>query len=60
VIDLAGRRIATPWNGVAPAGERHVSWDGTDTRGVPVAPGVYVVRLAAAGRITSTRLLRVR
>jgi hypothetical protein len=60
ILDLAGRRIATPWHGVAPAGERRAPWNGTDLSGTPVPPGLYVVRLAACGRVTSGKLVRVR
>jgi hypothetical protein len=60
VLDLAGRRIATPWDGALNAGEQHVSWDGRDALGAPVAPGLYVVRLTAAGRARTAKLLRVR
>lgn len=60
VLDLAGRRVATPWDRVTPAGEHRAAWDGTDARGVPVAPGLYVVRLSAGERVVTGRLLRVR
>jgi hypothetical protein len=60
VFDLAGRRVATPWDGPLEAGERRVEWDGRDAPGSPVAPGLYVVRVAAAGRLRTAKLLRVR
>jgi hypothetical protein len=60
VLDLAGRRIATPFAGVARAGTQRVAWNGRDAAGAPVAPGLYVVRFAASGRVTTAKLLRVR
>ncbi len=60
VLDLAGRRVATPWDGALGAGEQHVPWNGRDALGAPVAPGLYVVRVTAAGRVRTAKLLRVR
>jgi hypothetical protein len=36
-------------------GTHTVRWDGTDGRGIPVAPGVYLVRLEAAGEVRVTK-----
>jgi len=60
VLDLAGRRVATPWSGALGPGEHRVSWDGRDAVGAPAAPGLYVVRLVAGGRVRAAKLLRVR
>ncbi len=60
VLDLAGRRVATVWSGSRTAGEHRVRWDGRDTNGLECAPGLYVVRLDAGGRVTTARLLRLR
>ena len=60
VLDLAGRRVATLLDGAIGAGEQRVAWDGHDALGAPVAPGLYVVRVAAEGRIRMSKLLRVR
>jgi hypothetical protein len=45
VTDLAGRRVATLWRGIAQAGANEVHWSGRDDAGRPVAGGVYVYRL---------------
>ena len=55
--DLAGRRVATVFSGQL-LGRRTVIWDARDSRGAPVAPGVYLLRLSD-GLTTSTRRVAV-
>jgi hypothetical protein len=45
VYDVAGRRVATLLSGTMTAGDHHLAWNGTDSNGRRVAPGVYVYRL---------------
>jgi hypothetical protein len=47
------------WDGVAPARETRVAWDGTDPDGRTVPPGLYLARLAHSGAVESVRLLRM-
>jgi hypothetical protein len=56
LYDLAGRRVRTIMEGVQPAGVRIVTWNGKNDSGVRMAPGVYVMRLEAAGVTQSRRL----
>lgn len=60
VLDLAGRRVATLAEGERQAGEHRVRWEGRDAAGRSVAPGAYIVRLAAAGEVRTQRFVRVR
>ncbi len=60
VYDVLGRRVATLRAGDAPAGTDVVTWDGRDSAGRPVAPGLYVVRLVASGATVSRQILVVR
>jgi len=60
VHDLAGRRVATPWRGSAPAGTTRVIWDGTHASGRPIAAGVYLVRARIGDVELSRRIVRVR
>jgi flagellar hook assembly protein FlgD len=46
--------------GVRPAGAHELTWDGRDDAGVPVAPGVYLARLAAGGAAAVTRVVMLR
>lgn len=45
VFDLSGRLVLTLASGSLGAGTRSVTWDGRTAGGVPVASGVYFVRL---------------
>ena len=49
VIDARGRLVRELVNGVYPAGDHDITWDGRDSRGRPVPSGVYFYRLRAAG-----------
>lgn len=56
VYDILGRRIRTLVEGMRPAGEQQVMWDGRDDAGATVASGIYFYRLEANG-LTQTRKL---
>jgi hypothetical protein len=53
IHDLQGREVATLASGDHAAGSHSARWSGADRA---LAPGVYVVRLAAGGRSASTRV----
>ena len=50
--DLSGRKLKDLYRGELSAGSHSRSWDGTDARGTPVPPGVYLlgVTVHAAAR----------
>lgn len=60
VYDVAGRLVATLWDGPAPAGALGLTWDGRDARGVRSRSGVYWVRAEAAGARLLRRVVQVR
>lgn len=60
VHDLAGRRVATLWDGAAPAGVSHARWDGRGDRGEGLPPGVYLVRAELGETRLQRRIVRVR
>ncbi len=61
VHDVRGRRVADLWNGPGPAAGRHtVRWDGRDTGGRAVAPGVYFLRLEAGGEFVTRKMVHFR
>jgi hypothetical protein len=54
IYDAQGRLVTTLVNGSKPAGSFTAAWSGRDSNGVPVASGVYFVRLQSSGQ-TQTR-----
>jgi flagellar hook assembly protein FlgD len=55
VFDVSGRLVRTLLDGVLPAGERSLAWDGRDDAGQGVASGFYVLRLSTpAGSLSRT------
>lgn len=60
LFDVAGRevrRLAGGWNA---AGTHTVQWDGRDTSGRSVPPGIYLYRLRAAGAVRTRPLVVTR
>lgn len=60
VLDLAGRRVATPFEGTRSAGTHRLAWRTTDREGDPLAPGAYILRIVADGRSLTRRFFVVR
>lgn len=57
VHDAQGRLLRELETGWREAGEHRVPWDGRDANGQALPSGVYLARLAAAGGISSQRLV---
>jgi hypothetical protein len=57
IYDVAGRLVALLAEGQRPAGDFEITWDGTDTRGLRVGPGIYVVRLVSGGTARTHKLV---
>jgi predicted nucleotidyltransferase len=60
VFDLLGRRLRSLVREVEPAGRHSVRWNGRDETGARQADGIYLVRMIAAGRSWTTRLVLAR
>ena len=58
VFDVAGRKVRSLLQGVQPAGERLVTWDGRDDSGARLGAGVYMLRLDTGGH-SETRAVRL-
>jgi hypothetical protein len=56
VYSLLGQEVAVLVDGVLPAGNHRVAWDGRDALGRSVASGTYILRIEA-GRFTAVRKL---
>lgn len=60
VHDVSGRAVRVLTAGATLAAGRHeIAWDGRDDSGGAVAPGVYLVRLEAGGRMLTRRIVRL-
>jgi hypothetical protein len=57
VLDLAGRRVATPVDGFRTGGSQTATWNARDDHGRPLRPGVYLCRYAAAARTETRRIV---
>jgi flagellar hook assembly protein FlgD len=60
VHDVSGRLVRQLENGPRQRGFHAVRWDGSDGRGHAVPAGVYFVRFAAGGKVTTGRVTLVR
>jgi len=60
VVDVSGRRVRTLADGIEAAGAHATTWDGRTERGDVASPGVYMVRLAAAGEVRTGKVLLAR
>jgi hypothetical protein len=60
VYDLAGRSVATLWDGLASQGVTHMSWSGRSAGGADAAPGLYLVRARIGSTVLTRRVLRIR
>jgi hypothetical protein len=59
VFDVKGERVCTLVNGARDAGRYRETWRGLDTHGRAVSAGVYFVRVRAAGRELTRRIVRL-
>jgi len=60
VHDLAGRLIATLWDGPLEAGVARMAWDGRVSGSATAPSGIYVVRARVGATTMSQRLVRLR
>jgi hypothetical protein len=60
VYDVAGRRVRTLIDDSVEAGPQSVVWNGRDSSGHRVAPGIYVCRLETAGESVARKIVVLR
>jgi hypothetical protein len=60
IFDVRGRPVHRFEEMVAAAGTRALKWDGADSAGHAVPPGVYFVTYEVAGRTVSSRITLIR
>lgn len=56
ILDLAGRRVATPWRGAA-SGQASARWDGRGDAGQRVPAGLYFARLSVGAEQQTRRII---
>jgi uncharacterized repeat protein (TIGR01451 family) len=59
IFDVSGRRVRTLVSGQVDAGRFDARWDGRDTAGSVVAPGVYFVRLQSGPMAETHKAIRI-
>ncbi|MBN1426664.1 peptidylprolyl isomerase [Candidatus Fermentibacteria bacterium] len=59
VYDLSGRMVASLFDGMLPAGDHAVRWNGRDSLGRPSASGTYLCTLTSHGRDMVRRIVHV-
>jgi hypothetical protein len=59
VFDTAGRLVRT-LSGPAPGSARILTWDGRNDAGVPVAGGIYFIRISSAGESATGKVTLLR
>lgn len=57
IFDAQGRRVSSLLDRELPPGTHSYDWDGRDTRGALLSPGVYLYRLETEGFQTQRRLV---
>ncbi|HXL15098.1 MAG TPA: FlgD immunoglobulin-like domain containing protein, partial [Methylomirabilota bacterium] len=60
IFDVSGARVRTLADVPMPAGEHHITWDGTNDRGRDLASGAYFYRLEANGVVEAKKLILLR
>jgi hypothetical protein len=60
IYGVAGRLVATVFEGKLPEGGETVVWDGLDHAGQPIASGVYFARLESSEETQTAKLVYMR
>ncbi len=60
VHDILGRRIRTIQDGVLPAGQADLSWDGKETAGGPAASGIYFLSYKSGELVENMKVVLLR
>ncbi len=60
IFDASGRLVRTLLEGSFPKGERKISWNGRDDRGIAVANGVYLYKLIVGQQSQTRKMVLLR
>jgi subtilisin family serine protease len=56
ILDLRGRRVAVLSEKFETAGSHELRWNGRDDAGIPLASGIYLVRVQEDGRVAARKV----
>lgn len=56
ILDLRGRRVAVLSEGFEAAGPHELRWNGRDDAGIPLASGIYLVRVQEDGQVAARKV----
>jgi hypothetical protein len=57
IYNLEGKIVTTLLNGIVEEGFNNVTWDGTDSKGIPVSSGIYFYRLKAGSKTLTKKMV---
>jgi len=60
IFDVSGARVRSLADGMLPAGDHHITWDGKNDRGRDLASGAYFYRLEADREAQAKKLILLR
>lgn len=60
IYDVSGKLVRILVDGLKPAGDHRITWDGTNDRGQMAASGVYFLRLSSNGEYRAQKLVLVK
>jgi hypothetical protein len=60
IISVQGRLISRLFEGELPPGRHSIEWDGTDSRGHPVASGLYMYSVKSGTKTATKKMVHLR
>ncbi len=60
IYNLLGERVMLLYEGIKPAGEHRLEWNGSDSRGMVLPAGVYYVYLRSSSQTTVTPVVKLK
>jgi hypothetical protein len=60
IYDVEGSLVTTLIDGPLNEGWKHITWNATDSRGNPVASGIYFCRLKAGSQVLTRKMILIR
>lgn len=58
IFNIRGQKLRSIYNGILPAGNRQLSWDGTDAQGKQLPKGIYLCRITIDDRSMVKKIVK--